>query len=63
MLVLTRKENEEVYIEHNGETLSVVFLGFDVSGRAKIGFAGSKRFKIVREEAINKNHKPNDMIP
>lgn len=53
MLLLVRKELEEITVRHLGEELTIRMV--DIKGnRATIGLHGSKSFEIVRSEIDSK---------
>jgi len=52
MLVIGRRPGEAVYIEHGGETLKItVEHANDKYRKIRLGFTGSKSFRIVRDDA------------
>lgn len=51
MLRLERKTTESVVVEHAGETLTIS-LERARTGRAALGFSGSRNFKILRTELL-----------
>ena len=50
MLVLSRKENEEIVLRKDGEIVAVVTLVRLGKHTAKIGFAAGAELKILRRE-------------
>lgn len=52
MLVIGRSENEDIVIQHAGETLVLTHCGY-AKGLAKFGFEGPLSFVIRRAEIQN----------
>jgi carbon storage regulator CsrA len=53
MLVLTRRLNETIIVDHSGETLeiTVVYLG---GNKVRLGFTGPASFAIARDDVIRR---------
>lgn len=63
MLVIGRRPGEAVYIEHGGETLKItVEHANDKYRKIRLGFTGSKSFRIMRDDAVQRDEEQGDGI-
>ena len=57
MLIIEREAQQSFYINDAGEQIEVKFIGFSRPGRAIIGIEADRKYKILRDDIVNKEEK------
>ena len=63
MLVLSRRQSEEIHLLQDGKTLAKIILVSTSDEKARIGVTAPPSVKIIRQEIANKPSFKNGRLP